>query len=466
MKQSLRFKIMVAMVCTTLFGIFLTSFTIFFGVENNFNIYIEQNREQRIAQLEQEAIDSYDENGEIVSDQMRSIVREHAMVENIFYHIYDPEGKELLNSFMMHGMMHRHGMHEQDYSPQTSEYQVETIDLHSNGHVLGSIEIFYPVELAGPEMNFLTTTRRNILIAAFITVLLSFLFSMFFSNSISKGFQQLESAIQHLRLRREKQLIHVNSLTKEMQPLGDAFNQLVKTLEKEESLRKHFTADLAHELRTPLATLRSQIEAYQDGVWEPTRERLTQSHNELMRLVRLVNELEKLIAAENPQVHLVKVDINANEIIEEIVHQFASAFYEKGVKLHGRTACEPAVFHADRDKVIQILTNIINNSLLYTPAQRSVTIQVEKKEDMIGFVIEDEGIGIKEEDIPHLFERFYRGDKSRARHTGGIGVGLAIVKALVDAHEGLIEVSSQLNKGTTVKVFFRKGKGTTRNSSK
>jgi two-component system, OmpR family, sensor histidine kinase BaeS len=118
---------------------------------------------------------------------------------------------------------------------------------------------------------------------------------------------------------------------------------------------------------------------------------------------------------------------------------------------------EELCFEADKDKLMQILSNILNNALKYTPEGRSVTLSTStEKEGYIGFVMQDEGSGMAEDDIPHIFERFYRGDKSRDRKTGGVGIGLSIVKALMEAHKGVIKVKSKLNRGTTITLWFPK----------
>jgi signal transduction histidine kinase len=221
-------------------------------------------------------------------------------------------------------------------------------------------------------------------------------------------------------------------------------------------LRKQFTGDLAHELRTPLATLRSQIEAFQDGIWEPTPQRLKQSHEELMRLVRLVNELEKLLAAENPQIKLEKTDIEAGTFLADAWEMFLPIFHQRGIELQMEPFEQEEWFKADKDKLVQILSNILNNALKYTPEGKVVSLAVLQEEDYVGFQIRDEGAGMDEDDIPYIFERFYRGDKSRDRKTGGVGVGLSIVKALMDAHKGKIQVKSKLKRGTTINLWFPK----------
>lgn len=175
-----------------------------------------------------------------------------------------------------------------------------------------------------------------------------------------------------------------------------------------------------------------------------------------MRLVRLVKELEKLIAAENPQIRLDKTRLETGKLLSFIKEQFNPLFMKKGVNLEVQNTEEQHWFNGDRDKIIQILTNIVNNALQYTPQGKRVSVYIEEKNDQISFIVKDEGEGISEDDLPFLFERFYRGDKSRDRETGGVGIGLSIVKALVEAHQGEIKIDSQLNVGTTVEVQLPK----------
>lgn len=130
-------------------------------------------------------------------------------------------------------------------------------------------------------------------------------------------------------------------------------------------------------------------------------------------------------------------------------------FQEEGVHLHIEEPTEELFFEADKDRLMQILSNILNNALKYTPEGKNVTISVSsQKEGFVGFKVQDEGAGMAEDDLPHIFERFYRGDKSRDRKTGGVGIGLSIVKALMDAHKGTIKVTSRLNKGTSFILWF------------
>lgn len=454
MSLTLRSKILIYLLIVSLSGIFLTSFSVLWGFESEFNEYLQKNKEESSTVIKNEVIETYKETGGLVDYQLINMIHQQAMTENLFYKIYNADGQLLTDTSRMLRMM-RHMRMNPDTDTDT-KYDVISYDLIFDHHSIGRMEVYYPMEMIGEEVTFLATIKKNVYIAIAVTVILAFLFSLLFSKRLTAGFEKLKKAIQELQDHKWRTRVPVKELTDEMRPLGESFNQLAESLSKEEMLRKQFTADFAHEIRTPLATLRSQIEAYQDGVFEPTAGRLQQSHDELMRLVRLVNELEKLLAAENPQIKLDNTSIEARNLLLLMEKQFKSVFQEKGVQLNIQKPAEEYWFTADPDRVIQILTNILNNALQYTPAGKKVSIKIEDANEYVGFFVQDEGIGIADEDLLYLFERFYRGDKSRDRKTGGMGIGLSIVKSLVDAHQGKIEIKSKLNVGTKVRIQFPK----------
>lgn len=452
MRKTMRSRILLYFLVVSLSGILMTSFSILWGFEDHFNSYLREGREKNINLIKEEILKEYDRAGKLQSNQVLSMLHDQAMTENLFYRIYDSEGKLLLDTTNMKKMMEN--MAQSTQAKIQEEQLSDTYRLSSGNRFIGSIKVYYQEELLEEDFSFFQTVKRNIYAAAFITLILSAIFSLLFSKWLSSGFNKLSVAVQELQKHKWNTRLNIEELTEEMKPVGLSFNHLARSLSKEENLRKQFTADLAHELRTPLATLRSQIEAFQDEIWEPTPRKLQQSHDELMRLVRLVNELEKLLAAENPQIKLNKINIEANKIVNTLKDLFAPSFHEKGVKLRILNSEEEQWFQADRDRVIQILTNVIQNALQHTPSGNRVTISVIKENSYIGFSVADTGVGIKKEDLPYLFERFYRGDKSRNRKTGGIGIGLSIVKALVNAHEGKINIKSEINAGTTLTVLF------------
>lgn len=455
-RLTLRSKILFYLLVVSLFGIFLTSFSILWGFEDQFNEYLQINREERSKLIEDEAINSYKETGKLIDNQLINLMHQQAMTDNLFYRITDEEGQVIADTTMMLGMMNRMGMHSDSDIDMKMEYRKNTYDLTFDERYVGNMEVYYPEEMIGEDIAFLNTIKSNIYLAIIVTVVLAFVFSLLFSKRLTTGYRKLSKAIQELQDHKWRTRVPVKELSDEMKPLGESFNRLAESLSKEEILRKQFTADFAHEIRTPLATLRSQMEAFQDGIFEPTPKRLQQSHDELMRLVRLVGELEELLAAENPQIKLNKSNIDVGYLLRLLDGQFTPAFQEKGVSLNIQKPTKEYWLHADQDRVLQVLTNIINNALQYTPEGNSVYVKIVDSNGYVGFCVQDEGIGIKEDDLPYLFERFYRGDKSRDRKTGGIGIGLSIVKALMDAHRGKIQIDSKWKEGTEITVFFPK----------
>lgn len=454
MHLTLRTRILIYLLVVSLSGVLITSFTIFFGVENQFTNYIQKNRENSIELIREKIFQQYRDSDKLIKEQLNNLMLDHAMTDNLYYKLYDSNGEMVIDTTSRSSMMGMMGgMHS---PPNINTYESTSYPLEVDDRSIGSLTVFYPMELMGNDSTFLNSIKKNIFIAVFVIIFLSIVFSLLFSKRLTSGFKKLIFAISGLRDHQWRTRVPVDELTVEMKPLGESFNQLAESLAKEESLRKQFTANFAHELRTPLATLRSHIEAFQDGIWVPDSRRLGQCHAELMRLVRLVNELEKLIAAENPQIRLNKENTDVNQLLSFVKNQFDALFYQKKVELKIYSVEHPLSFLADQDKVIQILTNVVNNALQYTPSGKSVSINVKETKEHVVFIIKDEGYGIKEEDIPYLYERFYRGDKSRDRKTGGVGIGLSIVKALVDAHKGEIKIDSKLNHGTTVEVKFPK----------
>lgn len=453
MLQTLRSKILFYLVLISMIGILIVSFFIQYGFEESFNRYLDRNREKKIDRIITEIEKDYRKNGHFTSDPVFGFLHEHAMTDQLYFQLYDRFGQLQMDSSNIRGMLNSLGLTEP--APVGEEWHSKTYTLKVDNAMIGRLVAIYPKGLIDDEYTFIQTIQLYIYAAVCLTIVLAIIFSMLFSKKLTSGLNKLSFAAGELRQHNLDIRIPLSGLPTEVKQIAVSFNNLAESLAKEEMLRKQFTGDLAHELRTPLATLRSQIEAFQDGIWEPTPMRLQTSHEELMRLVRLVNELEKLLAAENPQIRLEKIELEAGSVLAALWEIFMPLFKEKGVGLQIEEPPQEEMFEADKDRLMQILSNILNNALKYTPAGKNVTISVvTEKEGYVGFKILDEGSGIKEDDIPYVFERFYRGDKSRDRKTGGVGIGLSIVKALMDAHKGVVKVKSRLNKGTSITLWF------------
>lgn len=238
----------------------------------------------------------------------------------------------------------------------------------------------------------------------------------------------------------------------EVRAVGHALNRLAATLEHEEEVRKESVADLAHELRTPVSGLVSRIEAAQDGVLPDTRANLEAMHAEALRLARLLDDLERLAAAERPGLLLDKRPVDLAAVAAAEAELARASFAGKGVGLE--TELAPATIEGDPDRLAQIIANLLSNALRYTEPGGRARLDVAADGDEAVLEVSDEGIGIVPEDLPHIFKRFWRAEKSRSRATGGTGIGLAIVRELAIAHDGRVDVESWPGRGSRFRVSF------------
>lgn len=236
----------------------------------------------------------------------------------------------------------------------------------------------------------------------------------------------------------------------EMRSVAEALNRLAETLEQEESLRKESVQDLAHELRTPVMGVLARVEAAQDGVLEDEAANLSAMHDEALRLARLLDDLSALADAERPGLLLETEPVDLAAVAGARAAAFARPFAEKRVEL--ASSLRPAVVDGDPRRLEQIVVNLLSNALRYTDAGGTVTLAVRPDGDLAVLEVRDTGIGITPEDVPRVFTRFWRGEKSRSRATGGAGIGLSIVKELVQAHGGEIAVTSTPGEGSSFLV--------------
>ncbi|MEF3309472.1 ATP-binding protein [Paenibacillus sp. GYB004] len=283
-------------------------------------------------------------------------------------------------------------------------------------------------------------------------VILTILISLYVAKRFSAPLIEMKRAAEQMTQGK----LSVRTIMKgndELADLGNTLNHLAEQLQKQERLRISMTEDIAHELRTPLATLKSHMLAMLDQIWEPTPARIRACYEETERLISLVADLEQLTSMDSPHFRLVKKLDYLPNLIDQSANIVIAAFMEKGVQLV--TDSIPAVsIHIDRDRFIQMLVNILSNALKFTPEGGLVRIGAENQQDMIVIAVQDTGTGIDSAELPYVFERFYRTDKSRNRKFGGNGIGLTIVKKLVEAHGGTVWIES--TSGTTVFISLPK----------
>lgn len=236
----------------------------------------------------------------------------------------------------------------------------------------------------------------------------------------------------------------------ELQALATTFDRMADTLNREEQLRRDLVADVAHELRTPVAILQANTEALLDGVVEHSPAQTKSLHEEVVRLARMVADLQELASAEAAALHLDKVRCDLARLADIAVDSLQPTFAGRRITLQRHLA--PAVVDGDPARLHQIITNLLANAAKFTPVGGSVDVTVRTADHLATLIVADTGAGIAADDLPHVFKRFWRGHAGSA--TPGSGIGLAIVADLVRAHGGDIQLTSTLDHGTRVVVTF------------
>ncbi|WP_169309330.1 cell wall metabolism sensor histidine kinase WalK [Desulforhopalus sp. IMCC35007] len=229
----------------------------------------------------------------------------------------------------------------------------------------------------------------------------------------------------------------------EVGELAVAFNKMADSLEQIEQLRKNMVADVAHELRTPLTNLRGYLEALHDGIIPPTTETFQMLQQENLRLVHLVENLQQLARADAARAYLKREKLNLGELVQQMVELQEPNFRAKNIGVFISDHARDVMVAADPDKVLQALRNMTENCWKYTPAGGQVTISVAAVNSGIKVDFQNSGPGILKEDLPYVFERFFRADRSRSRDAGGAGIGLAITRELIEAHGGQVGAESR-----------------------
>lgn len=318
----------------------------------------------------------------------------------------------------------------------------------------------YPLFLAGKEIGsldvrFLKPRKESIFIARSNTFLLisllilgvvAILLSVLFSKKLTNPIKNLDSATEAIMEGNLKRRVAISG-NDEIGRLSETFNKMAQKLELQESLRRKLISNVAHELRTPLGAMRSEMEGIMDNIVPLDQKQIQSLYEETGRLQHILEGIEDLAEAEASAITLGKQLVELKPFLTHIVERFSSLSQDKGVSIELECA-DTIMINADPEKLSQIVINLLSNSLKATETGGYVHLKAGRSTSEVFMEVKDTGIGIKQEALPFIFERFYKVSE------GGLGLGLTIVKELVEAHGGRIEVKSAFGKGSAFTVFI------------
>jgi signal transduction histidine kinase len=309
-----------------------------------------------------------------------------------------------------------------------------------------------------PPRNFSDIASQNIqrintalLLGVGTVTLLSLLSGWLMARNIIRPLRDLNAATHSIAQGDLEKQVTITTKD-EIGELADSFNVMTASLKRSRDLRRQMTADIAHELRNPLSIILGNAEALSEGVLPATPQTLDIIYDEAKHLSRLVDDLRTLSLSESGELFLQKSLVNPAEIVERSASAYSMRAAEKGVTIQVETAAKLPSVNVDVERINQVLSNLLDNSLRHTPSGGSIRLSASAAADVVNISVSDTGSGILPEDLPFVFDRFYRGKQSTNRVKDGSGLGLAISRALVELHQGQISIRSEVEKGTTITI--------------
>ena len=458
-KLKLNKKLILSLVSLIIIVILSIALSINSVFNKKFEQYIIRNNENEISNII-DSIRSKYVNGEWELSSIQQI-GEDAISNGIFVDLYDKDsnlvwGAMTYNKNMCHMVMgsienNMNYMINKNKSNYTEKlFEIKNLDNEIIGNIkIGSYGLLYYID---NDVDFLKEINKVITSIGIVMVLITIFIAILISNNISKPVEVVSNMANLIGDGDYDNKIDYDSNIVEIDVLIKSINNLSAKLEEQENLRKRLTTDISHELRTPLTSIQTHLEAMIDGIWEPDTERLNSVNEEVIRLTNLVNQLQNLAKFDSEKSKLNLAKVNVKNLIMNVVYNNQGKALEKNINIE--CDLESIDSYLDKDKISQVIVNLLSNAIRYTNNGGKIFISSYKENNNLKIQFKDNGIGIPKENIKYIFERFYRVDESRSKNTGGIGVGLTIVKSIIDLHQGTIEVRSELNKGSEFIVIL------------
>lgn len=444
LRNNIRTKTAISFISIALLSIVVFSITINILIINNFGIYLKQSSDNEFNNIASSIAEVYKETGDW--NETGNRIAHNLMMSGYGIKVRDLKGNTVIKISSMFTMM---GI---ENSRKTT---TKTLPIMVNGRKAAYVDITYSGTMPMNKLDykFLYDMNKYIAIITIVTIIIVLIISIYISKYLTKPILNIAHVASKLENGNYDVRVKEIPREEELLTLTAAINHLGASLKNQGMLRAQMTQNIAHELRTPLSTLKSHLEAIIDGVWEPSKERMVSLYEEVVRLSNLINDIELLNKIEIDNLKINKVRFNLSDLIKSLLINYESIFINKNQHLEKNIEDGISIF-ADKDKISEVVINLLANANKYTGEGGNIKVKLYKEGKYAVLSVSDDGIGIPKEDLPFIYERFYRSEKSRNREYGGSGLGLSITKAIIKAHNGMINAESILNEGTkfTVKL--------------
>lgn len=462
MRRKLSTQLSLGFVLIVLIAISVISLTANVLINRQFNEYVSGQQKSFAEEMTDLLAPQYDSaTGEWNLDYIHGFGM-YALKDGYIIKLYDAEGNVVWDAedhdmSLCHQVMSEISSRMEKKRPRLNgNFSSYRYNLKQNGSCIGWLDVSYygPYYLDERDFEFLGSLNRILSVVGVLSVAAAAAAGVILARRLSAPIARITEITREISEGNYAIRFESDIRIRELEELSRAVNHMAESLEKQEALRRRLTSDVAHEMRTPITNVSFQLEAIIEGVWEPTVERLQTCYDELQRISHIVIDLEKLRQIEDENMVLVKEPVDLLELSQAVQTAFEPEFTKK--QLICTVDGDSAVISGDQKRLHQVIYNLVSNAIKYSAAGGQIRISVADGPETASLMVEDQGIGIPKEDLQLIFERFYRTDRSRNRKTGGAGIGLAIVKAIIEAHKGKIEVESREGCGSRFTVTLPK----------
>lgn len=386
------------------------------------------------------------------------LIASAALNSGMLYTVYDSNGEELLCMEDQHPKESLEMKKKVEDKMKefnllyTGDYFEESFDISVDKEYQGKVVLkhFDPVHYTKSEADMLKSIRQTHIKVGLLFFILAILLSVFLANTLTKPIKKITEKTKEVKDGKYLEMINTHSTTTEISELESSFNNLIQSLDNQEKIKEQMALNYAHEIRTPLSTISTILESVNDGVIELDHGIITSLTREVNRLISLVKDLDQLSQHSNGNFNLVLSDFNIVEKIEGVVQLFRLEMDQKKieVKIENKLTRNQEIIKADKEKMKSVFINLFSNAIKYNNGGGQINVMLSY-DGRHHISIKDQGIGIEEAELPFIFEHLYRVDKARVSSAKGLGLGLSVVKSIIDAHGGSISVESELDKGST-----------------
>jgi signal transduction histidine kinase len=457
MKQSIRKRLSFILIFCSVIAVLLSALIINTTITNTFNKYMEDIQTKRNTRLVEYFQQVYKSDGTWSPTSGEEMMHE-AYMSNYCLTLLD-ENKKVVWEMNHEDIKYKNHM-TINGTEETGVYTTNTFNINVNDKTVGYIIVgqYSPVLLSQEDISFKSQINKGIVFSGVLTLTIIAVISLILSKQFSEPIKAVSKTSVSLSKGNYDSRSNIESDIEEIRDLTESINALGDKLNSQDLLRKRLISDISHEIRTPLNVLQNNLEAMIDGIIPVTTDKLNNLNDEVIRFGKLLNNLNALKQIESDEIALKLGLVNIGELLSTVISDFSIAASEKNIKLIMNKEDKDFVVLGDYDKLKQVFINLISNGIKFTNINGTVWINISSYVNSVIIEIKDNGIGIKKEDLPYVFERMYRGDKSRHKIEGS-GIGLTLVKKILTLHSATIDVESKENKGTTFTVCINKNSG-------